>query len=63
MSFLLEFDTDNAAFDETPSLEVVAIMKRVTNKIAMGLRDGPIHDTNGNKIGRWELDHEEADHA
>lgn len=60
MTFKLEFNTDNAAFDEGPHTESAGILKAVAQKVILGMRAGHIHDTNGNKIGRWELDHEDA---
>jgi hypothetical protein len=60
MRFKLEFDTDNDDFFEAPHSAVSGILRIVAQKIVFGLRNGPVYDNNGNTIGRWELDHEDA---
>lgn len=61
MTFKLEFDTGNDAFYEVPHVEVSGILRNVAQKVVLGRRSGPIHDTNGNPIGSWKLDHEDKD--
>ena len=52
MKITIEFDTDNAAFDE-PAQEIDYILQGIGNAIRLGVTDGPCHDHNGNKVGRW----------
>jgi hypothetical protein len=56
----LEFETDNAAFDEYPAGEASQILKEVADRIVSGDLSGDIRDVNGNKIGHYELETEEA---
>ncbi len=53
MTAKIEFETDNAAFEDGYS-EVVAILREVADKIENGVTDGQIRDTNGNKVGKYE---------
>lgn len=59
--FKLEFRTDNAAFDEGGvAAEVAAILARVARRVEAGADEGPVMDSNGNKVGQWWLtDHRE----
>ena len=60
MTFKLEFDTDNDDFYEAPHAQTSGILRNVAQKVILGHRYGLIHDTNGNKVGQWKLDHEDA---
>lgn len=62
----IEFSTDNAAFhahsDDNEWMdkfftarEVDCIFKEISNAIRCGARSAAILDSNGNKIGSWEL--------
>lgn len=54
MKFTMEFDCDNAAFEEDHRLEIQEILEGVG--IAVDSRDsGTIRDSNGNRVGRWEI--------
>lgn len=55
--FKLEFATDNAAFDDNPGHEAARILREIAAKLDRGddLGGGPVRDSNGNKVGRWEL--------
>ncbi len=55
MIFKMEFNTDNAAFDENYITEIDHIMDAVMDHLAAAETEGVIYDTNGNKIGKWEL--------
>jgi len=63
MKFRLEFDMDNAAFDDNEvgaNQETARILKALASKIALqgdnlrlGDDEGPLYDINGNRIGVW----------
>ena len=55
MTFKMEFNTDNAAFEENYLLQIDTIMDIVIDQLAGAETEGVIYDTNGNKIGKWEL--------
>lgn len=64
MKFALEFDCDNAAFDEDPAEEIVKTLWRVAEQVRRrGLRRPgervTIYDTNGNRIGDWSVEEED----
>jgi hypothetical protein len=58
----IEFKTDNAAFDDMPGLEVARILRALAAKLesATGATNGPIHDTNGNRVGAYSFEPSEA---
>lgn len=58
MSFKLEFDTDNAAFDDHIQVEIPSILKHVAQMVTFGRKSGKVKDAKGNSIGSWELDHD-----
>lgn len=52
----IEFNTDNAAFDDGCWEEINRILKDISDKVRFGYEYGPVRDINGNKIGQWSLD-------
>lgn len=61
MKIIIEYDTDNAAFDgewEDRTLEHTRILDRVTDQIMTGEKSGKIRDYNGNTIGLWSVEGE-----
>ena len=56
MSFRIEFDTDNAAFEDALYEETKRILEDISDQIYYGHREGTIRDSNGNRIGSWEAD-------
>ena len=54
--FKLEFETGNAAFDETE--EISRILRDVARRIETGATSGKIRDTNGNAVGSFSFDRE-----
>lgn len=50
----IQFNTDNAAFDDDFSGELRQIFSRILKQVENGTIDGLIFDSNGNKIGHWE---------
>jgi hypothetical protein len=59
--FKLKFETDNAAFVDGGIDEVSDILQGICKMIYRGETDGLVHDTNGNKIGKWSMDLPEQD--
>jgi hypothetical protein len=55
MAMRIEFDTDNAAFEDNPIGEIKAILARVAQLVANGVDEAPVYDTNGNRVGFWTL--------
>ncbi|NBU04203.1 MAG: hypothetical protein EBT60_07865 [Bacteroidetes bacterium] len=63
MKITIEFDTDNAAFEDDRINEVNYILKQVTERVtdSMDWDDSPIRtaisDSNGNRIGTVVIKH------
>lgn len=60
MKINIEFDTENAAFEDNRFAEVSRILTRVKEEVMECLDDGcgirvPIKDTNGNRVGVLEI--------
>lgn len=54
MIFRLEFDTDNAAFEEDKrAFEIARILGEVATDVLAGLQSGGVWDANGNFVGRF----------
>ena len=56
MELKLEFNMDNAAFDDCEPAEVARVLREVAARIVLGSRDGKIHDINGNRIGQYVIE-------
>jgi len=56
MPMKIMFDTDNAAFADAPQAEIVEILLKISRLLLQGSAGGPIHDSNGNHIGKWFFD-------
>lgn len=56
--FTLEIRTDNAAFDDGSkgAHECARILRMVANALERGTRGAPLHDFNGNRVGRFDLE-------
>lgn len=57
--FRVVIETDNAAFDECPEIELCEILAKLSDKVAqesslatVAVLSIPILDTNGNRVGR-----------
>lgn len=62
--FLVEFEMDNAAFDEDVTLEVEAVLDRVKQSFRREWGANPsvncsgkVRDSNGNTVGMWRSEH------
>ncbi len=55
MKFSLEFNTENAVFDDEMEGQVEIILGNIIYHVWNGLTSHDILDINGNVIGRWEI--------
>lgn len=53
--FKLEFETDNEAFGTDTAAETNHLLQEVAGSIRAGYTKGLVRDSNGNRIGRYEL--------
>ena len=54
--FTLQFDMGNSSFDgDLKYMEIDTILRQVADRAGDGQSKGIIHDSNGNRIGQWEL--------
>ena len=51
----LTITMDNAAFEPIPRLEVIRILEQASGKLANGNTSFPLYDSNGNKVGKFEV--------
>lgn len=56
--FTLEIRTDNAAFENNDAAEVATMLRNVADALDSGTRGAPLHDFNGNRVGRFDLERE-----
>lgn len=52
--FTLTIETGNAAFQDGPE-ELARLVERVADALRDGRTRGPVIDTNGNRVGSWEM--------
>jgi hypothetical protein len=57
MTFTLEIDTNNDAFQHAPWFEVARILDRLSAhlKHVIATGEGTLKDTNGNTVGKWRF--------
>jgi hypothetical protein len=53
--FKLTIETENAAFEDLPGHECARILRDVATALERGTRGAPVHDLNGNRVGRFDL--------
>jgi hypothetical protein len=51
----LTIETGNAAFEDLPGHECARILRDVAAALERGTRAAPLHDLNGNRVGRFDL--------
>ena len=56
MTFTLKIECDNAAFADEPASEIAAILRKAAARVANGEDDFPLHDFNGNTVGRAKVE-------
>jgi len=54
MKVTIEFNSDNAAFDDES--EIKRVLLQAIQKICQGKDDGKLMDINGNKVGCFEVE-------
>ena len=52
---IIEFDMDNAAFDDDFPREVSQVLGKIAAQFSDGAGHGPVYDSNGNRIGDWKV--------
>jgi hypothetical protein len=63
-TFTLTIDCGNAAFDDNTGTEIARILRSVARVIEATIHErtdedsSPLHDVNGNRVGRWSYDGE-----
>jgi len=55
----IEFNLDNAAFDDYPFAETSRILHSIADKVKTGSDGGIVRDINGNSIGDYYIETEE----
>jgi hypothetical protein len=59
MAFKMQFETDNAAFDDDKGAEIARILRDAADTIerSIGTRGGDVfvRDSNGNKVGKYTI--------
>lgn len=53
--FQIQFETGNAAFEDSPADETARILREIASKLESGFQSGKVYDVNGNNIGKWDL--------
>jgi hypothetical protein len=53
--FRLEIETSNAAFEDGAATETARILRAVAKRIEQGDLAGEAWDSNGNRVGTYEL--------
>jgi hypothetical protein len=62
MKLLIEIEMDNDAFvGNNAPLETIACLHKVIQGLGNIDTSGLIHDTNGNKVGWWDIETEEEE--
>ena len=56
MKLTIEINLDNAAYGDLLGYELGENLQYVIGRIGHGIKDGSIHDTNGNKTGYWSIE-------
>lgn len=56
MSFKIEIETGNSAFESDKKAEVARILQTAIDKLNNGQDSFPLYDLNGNKVGSAEFE-------
>ena len=52
---LVEVAMDNAAFEDAIADELTKIFGQITTAAGVGISSGTCRDSNGNRVGKWEI--------
>ena len=55
MTFSMTIQCDNAAFEDAVGVEVARILEAAAKALRQGYEKGRCMDSNGNRVGNWEL--------
>ena len=53
MKLKIEFNTDNAAFDDNRIEEIDSVLATFFKQLEKGWTWGPLKDSNGDTVGQW----------
>ncbi len=56
MKFRLEIESGNAAFADSPEIELARLLRLTADRLEFGDRAGALIDINGNRVGDWNLE-------
>lgn len=57
-TFRCDITMDNAAFED--GVELPELLRKVAGDVEFGNQDGSIRDSNGNRVGTWQIDEDET---
>jgi hypothetical protein len=55
MTFYVQFECDNAAFEDNAHGEIARILREIAKKVEIGQTEGACMDFNGNRCGEFDL--------
>ena len=55
VKFNVSLDSSNAAFQDGVITEITRILDGIVDKMWNGQEGGPVRDSNGNKVGEWNV--------
>ena len=55
MEIKINFNMDNAAFENDVERQTSLILLKIANDVQCGIKSGKPRDLNGNTIGSWEI--------
>ncbi len=58
MTFTCEVEMNSAAFEDYLEEELGEVLKKVIRRVGSGHQYGKCIDSNGNTVGKWEIDPE-----
>lgn len=56
VKFNVSLDSSNAAFQDGVITEIARILDGIVDKMWNGQEGGPVRDSNGNKVGEWNVE-------
>ena len=56
MTVKIVFETDTDAFNPYQEIEICDTLNRIIDRIELGIMSSSISDSNGNRIGYYEVD-------
>lgn len=56
VKFKIEIDSGDDAFQDGVITEITRILDGIVDKMWNGQEGGPVRDSNGNKVGEWNVE-------